>query len=84
MSKHRRFTLHRLSGEVGSYGRSVADCEGLDAERVGGSCAQVSGLQPALPAAPHVHRHHFTHPCSHWRFGFQSFESPVSAGCVAV
>lgn len=70
-------TFDGLGGEVGPDGRSVADCERLNAERVRCSSDQVPDPQPSLPAAPHVHRHHFTHSCSRTTTQKQNHRHPT-------
>lgn len=57
-------TFDGLGSEVGPDGRSVANCERLNAEGVRCSSDQVPNPQPSLPAAPHIHRHHFAHSCN--------------------
>jgi len=77
-----RPTLDRLSADVGPYRRSVADGQRLGAERVRRSFDEVSDLQPSLPAAPHVHRHHFADSCSHTDRHKET--SAASSPCVCV
>lgn len=54
-------TLHRACCDVGLGLRAVADGFGLHPKAVGHPLGQVSHLQPALPASPNVHCHHFAY-----------------------